>query len=740
MADVTYHVQTILELRDRMSRAMARAVSGVLAADKAVAGLGARVQQVGTIIAGETARWAAGFAKAGIALAGFGTTAVFGGMIAGGLKFNQTMETTQLSIASMFQLYKRNAGDWTANVTDAEFAMNKLFDIAKRSPGEFEDATTLYEAAASGLTIAGASLEKQMQFMEKAVLMPKIAGLDPKATGGQLSRILTGGAGAEFEVWTRLAPSIREAGIEAGIWGKKVARGSKFTEQFNKFAKESPEIAFDLVDTATSSLQSIGKYWEDTWEGIMGTTKSNLKIIAGEFTSPLFKSLKDWMKTLNSVGVFGEEGMLRLRGIARLFGTMFANAATRILNAITEAVDYAVRNFDVIADRVYKAWQTGALLLKAVIAKALVGHALAAGGRALQLGAGGVKGARETGSVIGQILGKEWRHSHMRMTRGFRSGKRRSFDISGTMGTGMRSIFGGKSEGVWSAVFRPMEKFMLRIGSLLPVLLAAAAAFALIAAVAGVVVVVLAGVAAFLVQYWDQILGEIKAVLADPGDAVLRPLVEAAMVLWGTLVILGQHILGVSGSSNVFVGIVNSLTGVIQFATKVTGAFVYMLGIFIGIWAILKLAALGAMGAIVGLINIFSYLPGVEIDVTGVNQALVDFAAGVEDTALSADKYMQLGKRFMDAELEDVGVTQGDVDAKVAELKAKLASMMEGLGDPEKEKAKVPKAKGVHIEHLHQNIDLRDTDPDRVMATFVDSVQDLADRPTQSRYATDQGR
>ena len=329
---VEYEVLATLKSSGSLGKQMKMLMGSSSAVGKNLDKIQASMGSAGRAIMGTTAQTAAGWAKAGGTMAVVAGGAGMGGLLHQGLAFNESMESSKNTIGAMYQLYGQNQSNILKNLTQAELVQKNLFDLAKRAPGEYEDAVNVYKGAAKGLTVANESIAEQMKFMESAIMLPQVVGggLNSDVVGGQLGRIIMGGAGAEFETWKVLAPAILKAGQEmkglngqAQIFKDSMRPNADLTMAWNALAQDNPKVAMEVLKRAVVPLKELAPVFETAWEGVLGTTMSNMKMITGAFTKPFFEMRKAFLIRMNKSGIFSDQSIGKLQHIAAVMGILF---------------------------------------------------------------------------------------------------------------------------------------------------------------------------------------------------------------------------------------------------------------------------------------------------------------------------------------------------------------------------------------------------------------------------------
>lgn len=719
--------------------------------DKIQNGLGS----AGRAVMGTTARTAAGYAKVGGAVATAAGAAGIGGMIKNGLAFNEMMEDSRNTLGTVFQLYGQNQGDVVKNLQQAEGVQRRLFDIAKKSPGEFEDAAKIYQGAAASMIVAGKDMETQMKFMEKAVLLPSAVGggLGGDVVGGQLGRIMSGGAGVEFETWVRLAPTIRTIGQELAKTNKAakgftddLTLGGDLTQVWNKMAQADPTLAFNIIEKAMEPLGALSDTYEKSWEGVLGATMSNAKLVTGAFTKPLFNARKRLLTEVNDTGLFSETNLKRLEQVATMLGVMLANGAEIVFKKTTRAAEFIRDNWVTIAQTVKNAFTIGSAAIKGAFALGLTrmaaGAALIAASHTMKGVRGGLSGVGKLGEAVSKLAfmreaqrsgldpssrPRDSRGQFLSFQKAFEQIRQKRADAVGKrFSTG---VFKHTDLGKIMQFFTKIGPLAMILGVGLPIVAGLATAF-------GAVFVVIGGIAAYVVSNWQAISGAIVEGLRN-GTITLKPLLVAAYTFWERLKMVGQVFLGTGGHGQQFARVLDMLTGAVEMASGGISFFMRAIAYSLGIWGMLKLAFQGVLRAVLAIIEAASYLPGGPSDdtVARAQRNYEQYANGVQDTFTDIDKLLTKADEIDNFRFERLDLER--ISAEAEAMEKSLAAALEG--GAENTKGKGPKGPKVNINHLTINQDLRDTDPDRIMSAFITPLERMADQRVQAYGLIDQG-
>lgn len=729
-SQIVYRVAAHLSSKGDLAKSMAAkaaAVSGLsqkldMATSKAMAWGSAQTSAVMSSVA-SMGKFAAAAGGAGLA-AGVALAAVKGA------DFNVSMEKAQNTIAGTLQMYNHSAGaidQMGTNIKVAGASLQKLMDIADSAPGEFGDIRDMFSNMLPGARSVTGEMERIMTLSQNlALFTPTLTGGDFKTSGAQLGRILTGSAGAEMDTWKRMAPMLLEAGHElnkAGGGGKIFAESlneanEKMTMEFNKLAG-SDRLA--LVEKVFSrGGPALAKMYSESWEGASSTFVSGWKKIAGAATRPMFLSLKDALVKAGADenAVFGKKNLAKLMTGASLIGGVLNRTFVKVLDAAGKGIDYLANNWETVANKVYHAMQIGAGAIKAAfafgLARMIAGSAVLAAGMASRAAGGVVKGAKGVyGAGKGIVKGVSDAASGLKKVMAvFTDGS----PITRAMGL-VTMISGG---------FMTLATGALM---LIPMVLIAGVVFGALA----VALTAVAGVAAYVISKWDEIVGSIRQGFAE-GTLTLRPLVEAAMLLWEKLKALGGAFMGgttgagmMQWAINMAVTVVEGLTSAIVIMAKVAAGMVAVVG---------KLA--NAYDAVFGETDEARFLKRTqEFEGSGMsakdawNRADAERRNGFLSAPKSfGDEAMELSDKISDAadRMEKVGLK--DLDFKgIEDLTKKADDYMKSLTAGDEEAKKKKKGPAVNIGTLVQQFDLRGEDPDRAMVAWVEPIERLARTP-----------
>jgi hypothetical protein len=355
--------------------------------------------------------WAA---KAGAIVGGIlagAITVALGKATLGGIGDNISGEQQKGSIGTTLQLYDFNTTDAKGNKrTDGEqFAENlenarwyqaELTRIADASPGDVNQVSELFTGMLPGMASITQDADRIVDLTQKATLLSAVLDNDFKSVGAQSSRILTGGAGAEMETWNRLQKPIRQAGIELGVFNKNQALGTKLTEKFNKL---DPETRLKLFEEGLKRLgKPVADYFENSFEGITSQAKSSLLVLRKELGRGGFEAIKSRTKEMNKGGILDRSTseFKKLFNFASYLGEQTGKGIAAGMTIAENAAKYVANNWEKIVDKAIYAGQMladGARTAAELLAvRTGVGMGMKAGGAAI----GAVSGIAQTAASV----------------------------------------------------------------------------------------------------------------------------------------------------------------------------------------------------------------------------------------------------------------------------------------------------------------------------------------------------
>lgn len=658
----------------------------------------------------------------------------------GGARFAAEMEQAKLNIGTMFQLFGQAQGTlgdsvtaaeaWHINLALAERTMENFLKLQRQTPAGAADLVTIYQNAAAGLAQTGAALERQEKFITSMSLLGPALGNDFRQIGADISRMLTGGAGLDVRTWTILRTNITEAARELGLIDKSIQGADQITQEWNKNLTQP-----DKLRALEMAISRLGPEIKDTFGkslgGLVTTTSSNMKVLKKALMQPLVSGYRNFLEVANreSSILFGTEAMARWGDILQHFGEIAARGADKLFIAIVRGADYLANNVGKVERAIKAGFEAGAFIVKAVIAKtifsAIAGPLLSLSGRGVRAGAGAISGGRK---IIGAI-GEKRIGIHRRMARGMLGGT--TTGIAGRIGQRFGKLLGGRE-------FRGLEKGFLRLASgmgaaavsLAPLVLG----FGALTLAVGVVGVVIAGISAYIVQNWKQIAASIKTNMEDTIKPAIRGVVRAGLRLWFGLVVLGEAFLGGEKSAGALAGSLNLVEEAIKGIAGVVILFAKVGQILFKIIGLIKAAITGLLVTATKWKRLYSPY-GALAGQGKESKVAKEWAQATLKSLEMSDKLGELAQRF--GEIQEKGTKESESRVE-AQTKKLSDALLKFAGGAKKGKRKVP-VSGVHIGNVNNHMDLRNQDPDRIMAAFIPAMERLANKRVQSNEILPQG-
>lgn len=408
MEGVEYHVRAILEAQGGK-----RSLGRFQKFANGLARQSQRLSNVGRTIAGTTIQTGAMMGKIAAGTAVLAGAAGFGALVGGAIKFNAQLEESRYRMGATLQLFNHAAEtfdtgmakglsrqdaaakQFTENMRIAEAVQMRIFKMAAVSPASFGEAEQMFANMLPGARAVTGDMERILALQNKSLGLGLITG-DFQTTGAQLSRILTGGAGAEMETWRQvLQTPIKEAAAQGTGAVKKLSKlmGDDLTKAFNQLA---PEERLKLVEQAVESIptQQLGK----SFRGVASTIKSNAQILQKYLGESAFAKVRDRMaKWVGTGGLLDPNGetMKKLGNMATTIGAALGKFVDPFAAKMHKWIKDLADNWPSVIQRMQTAFNTGLvvakLLLKAAVIRGAMGGGLQAVG-AVGNAAGGAAG------------------------------------------------------------------------------------------------------------------------------------------------------------------------------------------------------------------------------------------------------------------------------------------------------------------------------------------------------------
>lgn len=737
----TYEVGLVLRARGSARGALDEAGKSASSLASKLASAQAATEQWGRSMVANSMGAARAYAGLAAKIGGAGLAGAATLMAAKGWEMQTSTESARNAIAGTLQLFNHSAGaadQLGRNVQIAEASLARLNDIANKSPGELKDVQNLFQGMLPGARSITGDMERILSLTQKAAMLTPVFGGDFALTGNQLSRMMTGGAGAEMETWRTLQKVVLDVGqnmTKTGsktekIFGKGQAMGEQLTMAFNKLAPEDRLRV--LEESFARSGSDMADMFATSWEGASSTFKSGWRQIAGAMARPLFDSTKKALvKATSSGGVFSDDTVKRMQNAAESVGMHFARMAEGAFTRIAAGIAYLESNWKRVANTVYHAFQIGSGLVKAAF---MFGFTKMVAGASIIAASTAAKGVGAAGrGVVG--LGR----AGMAMGRG----------AKGLVGFGRMVADFGSFASLGKTLASAAGSAALLGAAMVPLALVAGAA----ALAVGGLVVIVAGVAAYIASEWDSLMGSIRDGFAS-GELTLRPLVIAAMTLWERLKEVGRVMLGGATGATLMQGAIDMAVGAVDLLSAGVSGLIEIAADFMDFVAEMK-SMFGSEG---GTSHRYDRAElerrekmGVHLD-TAQRQALASYRAQeshvkmLESAGLGGiARGFQAGlgavqgsgvQRWQDRasglrEAADAWRKGGLKDLNFEEVDRYTKQLQESLLGLTEDGKPPPKAKGprVNIGTLNINQDLRGMDPDRVMSMLVTPLQKVAAMP-----------
>lgn len=299
---------------------MRAAIDGASAAASAFTGI---IESIGKV------------AAVGVGLAGAGLMA---GIHTGIVDVNASLETTQSSMAAIFNAQGMSTGGMTGALKLAGDQLEKMKDDAAALPGEFSDLANIMKTIMPSAAGMGMKVDDVRKMSGMLMASGAAVGIPMDQVAREAAALMEGRAGADNSLGMRLM----------GLSGDKA-------QAFNKM---------DSGDRIKLLTTELGKYGEaigaisQTYEVLSSTLKDNIQNkILGAATKPLFGVLKEDMNTVNewfsnnkevvagwahSFGTrivaayeFGKEKLLAWGPILMDFGDRAYEKITKIITALS---------------------------------------------------------------------------------------------------------------------------------------------------------------------------------------------------------------------------------------------------------------------------------------------------------------------------------------------------------------------------------------------------------------------
>jgi len=694
-----YHVSTLLAVKGGK-----KAIGQMERLGSAISKRSAALNSLGQSIAGTTLQTGKLMAKMAAGTAALAGAAGMGALLKSGAAFNAQLEDSRFRMASTLSLFGHAQGNFNQNMKISEAVQKRIFQMAAKSPASFAEAEQMFANMLPGARAITGDMEAILGLQKKSLALGLITG-DFQTTGAQLSRILTGGAGAEMETWRQvLQVPIKEAAKDMeGVQHLGDLMGDNLTRAFNKLA---PEQRFSLVQKAMEKLptEELGK----SWRGVTSTMISNADMMKKALGEASFEAMKSRVaKMVGKGGLMDPNGetIAKLTIAAQSIGNALGKYIDPMVDILEKWVTNFADNWPDIIQKLQTAFNTGMaaakLFMKVAVARAAMGGAVQLAGKAGMVAGGAASLASRAGGMM-----------------------------SGAMGAG-----GGL-----------MASFGSMFSSITPAL---AAAVPLMGAFAGIIGVGLIGALgliiapiAYLIDNLGNLVGMFKS-----GKISLTPLLDALEEAWDGFVRVGKALFGDADSADGAQKAIDGMTSAVDGLIEVFFVGMKVVGILQAAFNALQIAFKGVAMAlywiidgVLGLIKEVTDKLGVTPDWLADTQSFT--AQGIQDLNSSIHQDMMEGAQVWTAADK---MLEGQASGKLAK-KLNKAVMKEDekvdLGTGEMTSGTVSRSKTgrrgsgkgttVNIHKMIVNNDLRNQDPDRVIGAFNNAFMKAVTHRTQS--------
>lgn len=733
MADsITYRIGALLEAKGNLGARVNQQAKAVDALGARLTGATNKVASFGSSMLNSASSAALGYGKLATQIAAVSAAAGAAAFTKIGFTGNVGLEKMQNTIAGTLQLFGHSANHADRlgnNIKVAGAALMEIQNIADAAPGELQDIQMLFQNMLPGARAATGEMRRILDLSKNVALFTPTFGVDFKTAGSQVSRMLSGGAGAEMETWRTLQPLILQAGLamdKMGQKGKIFAKSlqgadpEKITQAFNKLQKEDRLALFEkALSTGGDELAAM---YAKSWEGATASAISSSRKVAMGFGKPLFESTKKALvKAGEEGGVFSKARVMPMAAKAEAMGKLLAIPLERVLGYLERGVRYLQDNFNSVFNKMYHSFQIAGAVIKAAfafgLAKMIAGAAIVSAAAVARAGTSAVRG-------IGGAYGAT--------KKGITGVKNAAKSVKGFFG----EFTGGSAISNSLGIFTMLGKVMGGIASsaiiLIPLLIIGAAAFGVIS----LALLAVGGIAAYVASKWEELSASIVKGFQD-GSITLRPLVVAALVLWERLKKVGEAFIGGYTGATMMQVAIGMATSVVE-------------GLSSGVVILAKVAA-GFLTILGKLANAYDSVFG-ESDgkrIWNRQKELMGGGATWEDASKRAHSEFQNGflsgpKTFGDEALgmaDTLGKlanTVGAVNLKdlnpgeIEDWTKKAEQAAKDLFSGDSKSGKGPKRAAVSIGNAYFTVDLRNTDPDRMMVGLMDPIAKMARMPDSS--------
>ncbi len=668
---IEYYVRAVLDTK--------RAAGAIGKEKKWAAGLaniGNRMESVGRSIMGTSAATAMMFGKATAAAGALAGAYGFGKLISSAVRFNAELESSRFSIAATLQLMGHVGGNFERNLKISEALSDRIFKMAATSPASFAQAQTMFQNMLPGARAVTGNMEDILSLTKQSLALGIIMGGDFLTTGAQLSRILTGAAGAEFQTWKVLQTPILEAGVAMKFFNKNLMIGQDLTQQFNEL---SPEKRFDLVTKATERLGDATKAAGMMWMGMTSAIQSNLDLMRKAMGEGIFDVLKGrMMGAISKGGLMDPDGetLKKLTQMSKFIGLGLGRAADYMAVKLESATVYLANNWESILTKLRDWSERFGRIVKLMLAGAI---ARTAAGGGVMAGGMGLKAVGGVGSMVGAL-----------------------------------------------------SKLGISALAAAPILLVAGMALTGVAAVFG-------GAAAYIIENFGEITRSFKegtitfGPLWDVADLLWNKLKALGKAMFGGATATKT----VNSAIFAMADGMFLLIGAFGVGLKVLGGFQFVFNAFT---SGLRMLGLGILGFINGLLitikgTLPGMVPGIDKAIAHISAGIRESAAEIKQDSKDATSMWTQADAFI-----NTGFGEGKSALRAALEEAMKKSLDVGTDLGSETTGKGAKPRNVtHIHKMVVNQDLRNMDPDRVIGAFYNAVDRNVANRTQALSVQEQG-
>lgn len=378
---------------------------------------GRGLESIGRRMQGQTLSTAKNLAQASVAAGALGGAYGLGRALKSSLDVNEQLETTKIKLGAAQQLMgwfkpedfgakgldkaAQSAEMLEKNMALAGTQMQRVFEIATNNPATFAQSLDFYQAMMPGMAAVTTDVNRITNAFEGLLGLGMFVE-DFEIAGSQISRIMTGGAGAEFETWKKLMTPVLAAGKEKGYFDKNLQYGEKVTQAFNKLTGEQ---RLELVEMASEPLKALNEAWKNSWVGMKSAVESTTMLLQKSFGSNLFEGIKPRTRGFLDKMSPGQRMFQQFDTAARVWGTLLSEPLLKMLDVMFTWLERIGNNWQMYSVRLLESaeiiYQAAGMLIKLAFVKSGMGVATEAIGR-------GVQGVGWIGEVVSKLITLRW--------------------------------------------------------------------------------------------------------------------------------------------------------------------------------------------------------------------------------------------------------------------------------------------------------------------------------------------